>query len=86
MLIAAKTGWFCDTDETALRTHVAAITDTSEDTAVTVTMTKLPVSEGVRARYAETYTGGGDVLPIHEAYAGALLRDEAAEMAATIAP
>jgi len=64
--VAAKTGWFLDEDETALRTHAVTLTVTP-DGAIrgTAVLTAVAVEETVRTEYATTYVHGEEVLPVH---------------------
>jgi hypothetical protein len=64
--VGVKSGWYIDTDETALRTHAVTVTVTADGTAHgTAVLTALPISDAVRAGYATTYVQGEEVLPIH---------------------
>jgi hypothetical protein len=72
--VAVKCGWFCDSDETRLRTQVVTVTTTPIAVVGTVVLTAIPIDESTRRTYADTYREGDEVLGVHERVAGATLR------------
>jgi len=74
--IAVKSGWFCDVDETSMRTHTVTISDASSGgTVVTAVLTAVRLDDATRAHYAQRYRSGQEVLGLHERMAGALVRE-----------
>jgi hypothetical protein len=64
--VAVKCGWFCDEDETRLRTHAVTLTDTpGGDTRGSVVLTAIDAPAAVRAAYAQAYVHGDEVLHHH---------------------
>jgi hypothetical protein len=77
--VAVKCGWFTDSDEPRIRTHAAALAEIAEGRIGTVVLSAVPVEEPTRRSYAALYEKGGEVLPIHEAAAGPVLRAATAQ-------
>jgi hypothetical protein len=71
--IAVKSGWFCDADETALRTHTVTVLSAPTPSLVTAVLTAVRPDPVDRARYAEAYAAGEDVIGMHQRYAGDLI-------------
>lgn len=82
--IAVKSGWFCDTDEQRIRTHVVTMTPTAGGVVGTVVLTAFPADEAIRRAYTALYRHGDEVLGLHEQHAGAAVR-AATEHAASAA-
>jgi hypothetical protein len=82
--VAVKSGWFCDTDEQRIRTHVVTMTATAAGVVGTVVLTAIPAGAAVRRAYSGVYRTGEEVLGLHEQHAGAILR-AASEQAAAAA-
>ena len=68
--VAVKCGWFCDTDEERIRTHVVTLTATAAGVTGTVVLTALPATAAVRRAYTAAYRDGDEVLGVHELHAG----------------
>jgi hypothetical protein len=82
--VAVKAGWFCDTDEQRIRTHVVTMTATDAGIVGTVVLTALPAGDAVRRAYTAAYRDGDEVLGLHEQHAGPTVR-KATEQAAAAA-
>ncbi|HYH29519.1 MAG TPA: serine hydrolase [Pseudonocardia sp.] len=73
--VAVKAGWFGHPDETALRTHAAAVAERDGEIVVVAALTALPRPDVDRDRYRRDVHAGRDVGAVHERLAGRLLRD-----------
>jgi hypothetical protein len=73
--VGVKAGWFCDSDEQALRTHAVAVIARPEhgDVLVTAVVTAVEPDQADRARYEQLYNEGAEVLPLHQRYAGSAI-------------
>lgn len=74
--VGIKAGWFCDSDELTLRTHVVAVVLDGETAAITVVLTAIGTDPLDRARYSSLYREGAAVLPMHQRYAGSTICSE----------
>jgi hypothetical protein len=82
--VAVKSGWFCDSDEQRIRTHVVTMTETRAGIVGTAVLTALPADQALRRAYTATYRHGEEVLELHEQHAGSTVR-AATEQAAGVA-
>jgi len=74
--VGVKCGWFCDSDETVMRTHAATVTATPGGvTHVSAVLTAIGVAEPARLAYTAAYDGGREVLGMHQRVAGRRLTD-----------
>jgi hypothetical protein len=81
--VAVKSGWFCDTDEQRIRTHVVTMTATAAGVVGTVVLTAVPAGEDVRRAYSALYRDGDEVLGLHEQHAGTTVRTATEQAAGT---
>ncbi len=72
--VGVKCGWFCDTDETRVRTHVVTMTCTPDGVIGTVVLTALAAEEAFRRAHTDAYRYGDEVLELHEQHAGPTVR------------
>jgi hypothetical protein len=72
--VAVKSGWFCDTDERRIRTHVVTMTATASGVVGTAVLTAVPADDAVRRAYTALYRHGDEVLDLHEQHAGTAVR------------
>ncbi|HTN24254.1 MAG TPA: hypothetical protein VL120_09735 [Solirubrobacteraceae bacterium] len=72
--VGVKAGWFCDSDEERIRTHVVTVTATGAGVVGTVVLTALGAGAAARRAYSAAYRYGDEVLGVHEQHAGAVVR------------
>jgi hypothetical protein len=84
--VGVKCGWFCDTDECRVRTHVVTVTSTAAGVIGTVVLTALPAAEAFRRAYTDLYRYGDEVLELHEQHAGVTVRAATEQALASVAP
>ncbi|MEA2222213.1 MAG: hypothetical protein QOH83_589 [Solirubrobacteraceae bacterium] len=71
MTVGVKSGWFCDTDETRLRTHAVTVTSVSDGSTVgSVVLSAVDAAPALRWAYTKAYRTGDEVLPYHWELAG----------------
>jgi hypothetical protein len=83
--VAVKCGWFCDSDEQRIRTHVVTVTHTPAGAVGTVVLTALAFGEADRQAYAAAYSDGDEVLGWHERCAGEIVRAAGARALGAVA-
>ncbi|MDF5752269.1 hypothetical protein [Spongiactinospora sp. TRM90649] len=71
--VAVKCGWAGFADEIALRTHAVAVARSGPRAVVVAALTAVPYIDG-RDAYAEGVATGDEMLDVHEAVAGGVLR------------
>jgi hypothetical protein len=71
MTVGVKSGWFCDTDETRLRTHAVTVTSVSDgSTVASVVLSAVDATPAQRRAYTKAYRTGDEVLAYHWELAG----------------
>jgi hypothetical protein len=82
MAVGVKSGWFCDPDETRLRTHAVTVTGMPDGSAVgSAVLSAVDAAPAQRRAYTEAYRTGDEVLAYHwELASGHIFRETQAAL------